>query len=80
MITGVGRLEPPYLMHLEANSDPVFHAPGKILVSLRSKLKKELNEMEAAEVIEKVEEPRTWVNSLVVVENPDGSLQLCLDR
>ena len=48
--------------------------------SLRSKLKKELNGMEAAEVIEKVEEPRKWVNSLVVVENPDVSLQFCLDQ
>ena len=51
--------------------------PGR---SLRSKLKKELNGMEATEVIEKVEEPRKWVNSLVVVENPNGSLQLCLDQ
>ena len=30
--------------------------------------------MEAAVVIEKVEEPTELVNSLVVVENPDGSL------
>ena len=70
MITGVGRLESPYLIQFSM-------LPGR---SLRSKLKKELNGMEATEVIEKVEEPRTWVNSLVVVENPNGSLQLCLDQ
>ena len=66
-------------MQLEENSTPVIHTPRKILVSLRSKLKKELNGVEAAGVIEKVKEPTEWVNSLVVIENPDGSLHLCLD-
>ena len=79
VFTGLGRLEPPYHMQLEENSTPVIHAPRKIPVSLRSKLKKELDGMEAAGVIEKVEEPTEWVNSLVVVENLDGSLRLCLD-
>ena len=36
--------------------------------------------MEAAVVIEKVEEPTEWVNSLVVVENPDGSLNKVIKR
>ena len=64
---------------LKQNSTPVTHAPRKIPVSLRSKLKKELDGMEAAEVIEKMEEPTEWVVSLVVVENTHGSLRLCLD-
>ena len=59
---------------LKQNSTPVTHAPRKIPVSLRSKLKKELDGMEAAEVIEKMEEPTEWVVSLVVVENTHGSL------
>ena len=46
----------------------------KVPVSLRSKLMKELDRVEAAGVIEKVEKTIQWVNSLVVVENPDGSL------
>ena len=78
VFTGFGRLEPPFHMQLE-NSTPVIHAPGKIPASLRSKLKKELDGMEAGGVIEKVEEPTEWVNFLVVVQNPDGSLRLCLD-
>ena len=79
VFTGLGRLEPPYHMQLEENSTPVIHEPRKIPVSLRNKLKKELDGMEAAGVIEKVQEPTESVNSLVVVEYPDGSLRLCLD-
>ena len=73
MFTGFGRLEPPYHMQLEEDSTPVIHAPWKIPVSLRCKLKKQLDGIETAGVIEKVEEPTEWVISLVVVENPDGS-------
>ena len=76
VFTGLGRLELPYHMQLEQNSTPVIHVPRKIPVSLRNKLKKGLYGME---VIEKVVEPTEWVHSLVVVENPDGSLRLCLD-
>ena len=79
VFTGLGRLDPPYHMQLEENLTPVIHAPRKISVSLRSKIKKELYGMEAAGVIENMEEPTKWVNSLVVVENSDGSLQLYLD-
>ena len=66
VFTGFIGLEPPYHIQLE-NSTPVIHAPRKIPVSLRSKLKKELDQMEAAGVIEKVEEPTEQANSLVVV-------------
>ena len=79
VFTGLGRLQPPYHMQLEENSTPVIYVPRKIPVSLGSKLKKELDGMEAAGIIEKVEEPTEWVNSLMVIKTPDGSLQLCLD-
>ena len=61
MLTGLGRLEPLYHKQLKENSTPVIHAPRKILVSLRSKLKKELDGMEVAGVIEKVEEPTVGI-------------------
>jgi hypothetical protein len=35
--------------------------------------------MEKTGVITRVDEPTEWVNSLVVVEKPNGQLRLCLD-
>ncbi|KAK7089397.1 hypothetical protein V1264_024540 [Littorina saxatilis] len=35
--------------------------------------------MEAAGVLAKVTQPTDWVNSLVVVEKPNGKLRICLD-
>ena len=35
--------------------------------------------MEAKKVITKVDTPSDWVNSLVIVEKPDGTLRICLD-
>ena len=65
--------------HITCNSTPVIHTTRKIPLSLRSKLKKKLDGMEASWVNEKEEEPTELVNLLVVIENPDGSLKLCLD-
>ena len=35
--------------------------------------------MERNGVIKRIEEPADWVNLLVLVEKPDGSLRLCFD-
>ena len=35
--------------------------------------------MEETGIIATVTEPTDWVNSLVVVENPNGKLRICLD-
>ena len=35
--------------------------------------------MEEKDVVQKVDRPTPWVNSLVIVEKRDGSLRLCLD-
>ena len=47
-------------------------------MSIRSKLNKELHGMEAAGVIEKVEVPINWIKALVIIENLDDSLRLCV--
>ena len=79
MFTGLGKLDPPYKMQLKDDATPVIHAPRKVLASLRDKLKKELDQMEADGIIEKVDEPTEWVNSMVIVEKKTGELRICLD-
>ncbi|KAL5488848.1 hypothetical protein EMCRGX_G017861 [Ephydatia muelleri] len=59
---------------------PVISPPRNQPVTIRDRLKTELNKMESMGVIVAVEEPTDWVNSLVVVEKPKTKqLRICLD-
>ena len=79
VFSGLGMLEPAHHMEIKTNAIPVVNPPRKIPATLREKVKKELDEMEKAGVIIKVEEPTDWVKSLVVVEKANGQLRLCVD-
>lgn len=76
---GMGKLKARYKIELEEPNIPVIHAPRKVPLILRGKLKAELERLEKLDIIEKVEEPTEWVHSLVIVEKKDGSLRLCID-
>ena len=58
---------------------PVLHFPRKIPVSQREKVVEELKRMENLRVTVCQEEPTEWVNSLAVVQKPNGSVRLCID-
>lgn len=57
----------------------VIHAPRKVALALQPKLKSMLDDMVCKGVLIKREEPTDWVNSLVIVQKPNGSLRICLD-
>ena len=76
---GLGCVDQVYKIVLNDNANPMIHAPRKVPLALRDKFKAELDRMEAANVIEQVNIPTDWVNSIVVVEKPNGSLRVCLD-
>ena len=59
----------------DPNVPPVVNTPRRIPIAM----KRELQRMENLDVIEHVTEPSDWVNSLVVVEKPNGQLRICLD-
>lgn len=71
----------PFVHKIVVREDckPVTNAARRVPVAVRDKLKQELSRMIQLGVLEKVEEPTSWVNNLVVVYKPNGDLRLCLD-
>ena len=60
----------------KSGSVPVVHPPRRVPIAIRDKLKAELERMEREHVTKKATD---WVNRLVTVEKPNGSIQICLD-
>lgn len=69
----------PYHIELKEGAKPVVDAPRRVPIALHKKLKSTLDELEAQKIVRKVNKPTDWVNSLVVVEKPNGNLRICLD-
>ena len=46
---------------------PIVSPPRKITAALRKRVKKALSDMENDGVIQKVDEPTDWVNSMVIL-------------
>ena len=59
---------------------PQIHPTQKTSFALKKRLKVELETMTKISVIEPVNEPTEWVNSLLTVEKPNGSLHIYLDQ
>ncbi|CAG2230904.1 unnamed protein product [Mytilus edulis] len=72
---GVGLVSGKATIHIDSEVPPVVHPPGRVPVALRGRLKSELDRMVNADNICKVNGPTPWVNSLVVVEKPNGKLR-----
>ncbi|XP_033731746.1 uncharacterized protein K02A2.6-like [Pecten maximus] len=79
VFSGTGCLPDQHHIEIDVTVKPVVHPPRRVPVALRDKLSKELVRMESTGVIEKVDEPSDWVNSMVLVEKPNGKLRICLD-
>lgn len=58
---------------------PVTEKPRRFPIALKKKLCSALTDLEAADIIQRVDEPTEWVSNLIAVTKPDGSLRTCLD-
>lgn len=76
---GIGQFPGNCTIHVDPEIQPIVNPPRRIPIALRDKLKAELDRMEMADIIAKVNAPTPWVNSLVVVEKSSGKLRVCLD-
>ena len=68
VFTGTGLLSGSYHLVVDDSIQPVVHRPRRIPVSLRDKLKEELERLTNLGIITPVSQPTPWVSSLVLVE------------
>ena len=76
---GVGKLDGEHHIRLDPSVDPVQHAPRRMQVALRAKLRESLEDIVSQEVLTPVSEPTPWISSMVVVPKQNGKLRICLD-
>jgi hypothetical protein len=79
LFKGLGCLPGDYHIELNEGATPVVHAPRKVPIPQREKVIEELKRMERLGVIVRQEEATDWVNSMVVVQKPNGAVRLCID-
>ncbi|GFU14317.1 uncharacterized protein TNCV_3491281 [Trichonephila clavipes] len=80
VFTGEGEFpNEPYHITLKDNAVPAIHPLRRVPLDLQAKLKSTLDRLEKEEIVSKVNKPTDWVQSLVIVEKPNGNLRLCLD-
>ena len=75
----LGCLPGTYHINIDPNVKPVVQPPRRVPFALCQKLRAELDRMVSLGVIEKVDQPTDWVNSIVLTEKHNGDLRICLD-
>ena len=77
---GIGTLPGgPYHIRLKEQYRPVQHLPRSVPVAMQDAYKAELEKLTKEGIITEVKEHTEWINSIVPVMKPNGSLRLCLD-
>ncbi len=77
---GIGTFSGQCTIQIDPSAKPVVHPTRRVPVALRDRLKQELDRTQEQSIITQVTEPTDWVNSIVIVEEPQtGKLRICLD-
>ena len=77
---GVGTLPGgPYHIRLKEQYRPVQHPPRSVPIAMQTAYMAELDRLMKEGIIKEVKEHTEWINSIVPVMKPNGSLRLCLD-
>ena len=76
---GLGRLKDSYSIEIDESVRPVVHAPRRVPVPVREKVRKKLDELESDGVLTPVTEATDWVSSMVIVQKPSGQIRICIN-
>ena len=77
---GIALLAGEHHINLDVTFDAVQHAPRRVLVAMRARLKDFFDELQDQQIVTPVTQPPQWIGSLVVVQKKDSSnLRICLD-
>ena len=75
----IGCLPGKHHIFIDTNHPPTVKPPRQISCALHEKLKAKFDKMVEMKIIPAVNEPTDWVNNLVFVEKPNGSLGIYID-
>ncbi|XP_038060249.1 uncharacterized protein K02A2.6-like [Patiria miniata] len=78
IFTGLCKLPGHYHIELDEMVKPVQNTRRRVPIPIREELKAKLQSLEQEKIIRKVEEPTSWISSMVVVKKPN-KLRICLD-
>ena len=76
--TGLGCLPGKYQMDVDTTVKPVQHAPRRVPVPLKAKLKEKIKDLEKRKIIAPVKKATPWISSMISVLKPD-KIRVCLD-
>ena len=79
IFTGIGTYDKEYHICVKDNAEGVIQPPRRIPYAIRPKLLACLNKLTDQVIVADVDIPTDWANNLVIVENKNKSLRLCLD-
>ena len=84
LFKGIGKFNmPPVSITLKDDAQPIQKTPRKVPLAMKCPFKEELDRMENAGIISKYDSisgpAPEWLNSLVTVRKPNGSLHIFLD-
>ena len=75
---GLGALPGAYKIAIDEQAQPVGHAPRRVPLALRPRIKNKLNELVDHKVIIPVTEPTQWVSSMLAIVKPN-KVGICID-
>ena len=77
LFKGLGKIGGKLYLEVDDTVAPVVINAAP--VSVKEKLKEELDGLESLEVIRREDEPTEWVSSMVTTQKPSGKVRVCID-